>query len=132
VIDATEYLRYLKALLALENQVTCLNIIREESQGDSGLFRYRLDLQDGSLLEIFERFHVEAGNVTVTKYSYHWQSSDGALLKRWDNAPHHPEIATHPHHVHLRSGEVLSRQVFNVEELLSTVSAEIQEHKTKD
>ena len=35
-----------------------------------------------------------------TKYSYHWQTERGKLIKRWDNAPHHPEIATSPHHFH--------------------------------
>ena len=25
----------------------------------------------------------------------------GEIVFRYDNAPHHPEIATHPHHKHL-------------------------------
>jgi hypothetical protein len=35
-----------------------------------------------------------------SKYSYHWQTRTGELLLRWDNAPYHPEISTHPHHKH--------------------------------
>jgi hypothetical protein len=51
-------------------------------------------------LEIFERFEIISEQVIVTKYSFQWQAADGNLVKRWDNAPHHPKIATHPHHLH--------------------------------
>ncbi|MCZ7372989.1 MAG: DUF6516 family protein [Candidatus Methanoperedens sp.] len=33
-------------------------------------------------------------------YSYHWQNNEKKLIKRWDNAPHHAEIETFPHHLH--------------------------------
>lgn len=36
------------------------------------------------------------------KYSYHWQSKNGDLLNRWDNAPHWPDIPTFPHHKHIK------------------------------
>lgn len=34
-------------------------------------------------------------------YAYHFQSSDGKLLFRYDNAPHHVDVATFPHHKHV-------------------------------
>lgn len=37
------------------------------------------------------------------KYAYHWQDKEGRLRCRWDNAPHWPEILTHPHHKHIKS-----------------------------
>jgi Family of unknown function (DUF6516) len=43
---------------------------------------------------------VQAGEIVVTKYRHHWQNQEGALLKRWDNAPHYPQIAGFPHHLH--------------------------------
>ncbi|MCK4761624.1 MAG: hypothetical protein KAW12_05445 [Candidatus Aminicenantes bacterium] len=33
-------------------------------------------------------------------YSFHWQQETGELIKRWDNAPHHKELSTFPHHAH--------------------------------
>jgi hypothetical protein len=33
-------------------------------------------------------------------YSFHWQDSLGAFLLRWDNAPHHKNLKTFPHHMH--------------------------------
>ena len=49
---------------------------------------------------MFEFFKIESGQVEIIKYSFHWQTENKELIKRWDNAPHHPEIATYPHHVH--------------------------------
>jgi hypothetical protein len=100
VRDAADYLRHVKALIALNRNVVRWEVIREEALGDVGLLRYRLTLRDGGLLEMFERFQVTEEALQVTKYSFHWQSADGELCKRWDNAAHHPEVPTHPHHVH--------------------------------
>lgn len=32
------------------------------------------------------------------------QKENGELIIRWDNAPHHREIRTFPHHVHTKDG----------------------------
>jgi hypothetical protein len=36
----------------------------------------------------------------LLKYRHHWQDRHSWILKRWDNAPHYPVIATYPHHLH--------------------------------
>ncbi len=38
----------------------------------------------------------------MLKYAYHWQTRDGDLILRWDNANHWEAVATHPHHKHSR------------------------------
>jgi len=42
--------------------------------------------------------------VTISEHlasiSYHWAGSNGQLIKRWDNTPHHPDLMSFPHHVH--------------------------------
>ncbi len=35
------------------------------------------------------------------KYSYHFMNSSDEIIFRYDNAYHHPEIETFPHHKHL-------------------------------
>ncbi|MDM8524341.1 DUF6516 family protein [Desulfococcaceae bacterium HSG8] len=65
------------------------------------LYRLRVYLADGSLLEMMERIaEFRTGGTDTTKYSFHWQDSDGKLIRRWDNAPHFPNISTHPFHIH--------------------------------
>ncbi len=98
--DADAYLNFVRALVVESPFVTHWDILREETQGDLGLYRFRLTLTDGSIIEMFERYQIVKEEVSVTKYSFHWQDSSGCLRKRWDNAPHHPEVSTHPHHLH--------------------------------
>lgn len=59
--DAAEYLTQVRALVIAEAAVTHWSVIREEAQGDLGMFRYRLTLQDGGFLEAFELFEVTQG-----------------------------------------------------------------------
>jgi hypothetical protein len=35
------------------------------------------------------------------KYRLHPQSADNKLIARWNNAAHHPEVKTHPDHLHV-------------------------------
>ncbi|OQX99209.1 MAG: hypothetical protein B6I24_03275 [Bacteroidetes bacterium 4572_128] len=37
------------------------------------------------------------------KYSYHYMNSENELIFRYDNAYHHPEIKTFPHHKHTKN-----------------------------
>jgi hypothetical protein len=37
------------------------------------------------------------------KYSYHYMNQEQHLVFRYDNAPHHHELSTFPHHKHLPS-----------------------------
>ena len=99
--DAVDYIDEIKSLLISASFVLDVEILREEAIGNDGLYRLRAKLADGTELQMFERFKlVEQASVVVGKYSFHWQQGDGTLIKRWDNAPHHPEIASFPHHVH--------------------------------
>ena len=34
-------------------------------------------------------------------YSFHYQDADHNVRFRYDNAPHHPELANFPHHLHI-------------------------------
>ena len=120
--EADDYLAYVKALIIANPKVADWKTIREETQSDLGMFRYRITFQDGSFLEMFERFQIVAGELLVTKYRHHWQDAAGRLLKRWDNAAHHPEIATHPHHVHDGSEDnVSSYEPMNAGEILTMI-----------
>ena len=67
--DAAEYLAFVTACIIAHPQVELCLIVREEAQGDMGLFRYRLTLRGGDLLEMFERFQVVEGRVQVTKFT---------------------------------------------------------------
>jgi hypothetical protein len=63
--------------------------------------RIRLRLPDDSFLEISEALVVQEGTLTWLSYRYHWQDARGRLIHRYDNAPHHPEVGSFPHHKHV-------------------------------
>lgn len=66
-------------------------------------YRVRVTLLDGSLLQCVERARNLDGHLQTEKYSFHWQTADGTLLFRWDNAPHHHELPGFLHHLHVET-----------------------------
>lgn len=99
-----QYLRELDELISASPEVIDVQIIRRSVWDTElekvALYRYRLKMSDRSLLELTERLVEEKGTLPIKRYRNHWQSHDGQVIKRWDNAPHHPEIDTFPHHLH--------------------------------
>ncbi|MBT9139319.1 MAG: hypothetical protein DDT31_01903 [Syntrophomonadaceae bacterium] len=43
------------------------------------------------------------------KYRFHWMDVNDGMVFRYDNAPHHPEIATYPHHKHIKGEKMLGQ-----------------------
>lgn len=121
--NADDYLAWIKSVILLCPVVINLTIVREETQSEQGLWRYRLVLKNNSLLELFEFFSIESEQINVVKYSYHWQTDNGKLVKRWDNAAHHPEISTYPHHLHDGSEDcVLDYDHLDIQQILKIVT----------
>lgn len=73
-----------------------------------GNLRIRLRFSDQALLEMSEAVVLVAEELRWLSYRYHYQDSSAAMLFRYDNAPHHPEIPTHPDHKHIRDCIVAS------------------------
>jgi len=60
-------------------------------------FKMRLRLIDGSSLRIWEKRFKSS----LQRYSYYWLDPLDKQIMGWDNAPHHPAVATFPHHKHI-------------------------------
>lgn len=37
----------------------------------------------------------------IETYSYYWLQPDESVIIGWDNAPHHKEVISFPHHKHV-------------------------------
>jgi len=59
--------------------------------------------------------------LTRPKYRYHLQTSDGKLVSRWDNAPHHPTVSTFPDHRHDDHDGIHPAPSMNVPDVLNAV-----------
>jgi len=103
------YLKKIDDLIFTADEIIDIEIIRRSIWDTDlekiGIYRYKIFFRDGSLLELTERLVEKKNLITTTKYRFHWQNKEGALLKRWDNAKHHPEIDTFPNHLHDGSEE---------------------------
>jgi len=92
-----DYFEFLKRVASKNPSVKKFRLIKEFIGVNRGYIRFVIELIDGSELHVFE--YVDSGMHKID-YSYHWQDKDKTLIKRWDNAPHHNEIETFPHHLH--------------------------------
>ncbi len=63
--------------------------------------RMRLRFSNGCLLEINEAVVVANEKVETPGYRHHFQDAKQALIFRYDNAPHFPNLPTFPNHKHL-------------------------------
>ena len=64
---------------------------------DGEALRLILYLKDDTNLRVAEQWE---GN-TLKRYSYYWLTSVNELRIGWDNAPHHAQMETFPHHKHV-------------------------------
>jgi hypothetical protein len=85
-----------------------------------GNLRIRLRFGDQSLLEISEAIVLVDEEPHWLSYRYHYQSSRTGIVFRYDNAPHHVEVATHPDHKH-SGDDVLASPHPSIEQILQEV-----------
>ena len=59
-----------------------------------------LELQAGQCILIIERYIFRRHQLAITHYNYALFSAEGTPIFSCDNASHHPEVGTFPHHKH--------------------------------
>ncbi len=82
----------------------------------------RLIFVDSSILEIAIFTSESRNSVSVDKYRYHYMDNQGQMMFRYDNAPHHREISSFPHHKHTPDGTIQSITP-SLRDILNEVSA---------
>lgn len=97
-----EYFSQIEAHFITSPIVASYTIVRKNISFSDGKLRARLTLTNRDFVELFEYVTEARDEIQLQKYSFHWQKSDGILIKRWDNAPHFPNLPNAPHHIHLK------------------------------
>lgn len=117
------YLSQVKTALIISPVVKSYTTTRELHKELEGYIRVRAVLKNDTKLDIF--IYVRTNDkLTHEKYSFHWQTPQGKLIKRWDNAPHHHELDTFPHHIH-KGSEVEPHSPVNLFQILKILEDEI-------
>lgn len=113
---------HLLDLLRKSKVVSHLDIINFVTEEDVQILSVKARLVDNSTLFVRELI-----TLSKSKYSYHWQTKNGKLICRWDNAPHHPHLATSPHHKHEGAKEnIMASQEVTLAAMLSIIEKRIQ------
>lgn len=97
VLERAEEVTRLLSILNLKN-VKLLTVKIANKNPATGSFRIKGFLNKDEFIEIFE-FLLSGERI---KYAYSLIKEKQSIL-RYDNAPHHIEIQTHPHHKHLKN-----------------------------
>ena len=90
-------------LLEIEEkfEATVERIVPVELDGET--LRVIFRLKDGTNLRVTEQWD---GKV-LKQYSYYWLNPANELKVGWDNAPHHTQLESFPHHKHIDQQENL-------------------------
>ncbi len=89
----------------------------------TGYIEGEIVLIDGSRLTFFEFLRHRWVAPEREKYRYQLMDAGSGLVFRYDNAPHHSDVSTFPHHKHVPRG-VGPSHAPDFEEVL----AEVQDH----
>lgn len=106
-----EYLEECILLLTISPIVDHFQVVKRREMETDGYLRVRAILTDEGLLEISLYCQLAEDVVRLTGYRFHWQNKEGKLIKRWDDARHHPELKTFPHHMHMGEDENVKESV---------------------
>ncbi|MBI5054372.1 MAG: hypothetical protein HZC38_21130 [Chloroflexi bacterium] len=99
------------------------------STPNPNLIRLRADLINSDKLHIREAWDEE----TLLRYAYYWLKQNDELRIGWDNAPHHPEVSTHPHHKHVEKQEnIQESEETKLEDVLKFIKKRLEEERQSD
>lgn len=106
-------------------------IITETITSDSrsatlGKIKGQLDFVDSSKLYILEIIDTQLP--AKISYSYHFQTAQGKLIFRYDNAPHYKKLKTFPHHKHLSEKRVIETTEPSLRDILQEIAGRITQH----
>jgi len=101
--------------------ISSFKILRQEVGEDDGYIRINCKLTNSDIFEFSEYIQLRTNRINIETYSFHWQSSDAKVIKRWDNVEHHKEIDTFPCHLHLSNGQVTTSLPMSLKKVLAEI-----------
>jgi hypothetical protein len=120
-VNAREYYLDIQATIHAAPHVLRSEMSFEEIDITECYIRGTLHLLGDLELHVAEYVVTEPG-IQRLKYRYHLQASENkALISRWDNVAHYPQLPTFPHHRHNSRGLVQPAEPMDVVKLLDAV-----------
>lgn len=104
--------------------VILINHHRIYTSPETGYIKGETTFIDNSSLIMFQHVRLAKDKLIITDYRYHYMDAYNKLIFRYDNAPHHPEVNTFPHHKHITFG-IEEANIPSIEELLDEIDSNI-------
>jgi hypothetical protein len=117
VID--EHLDEIEKIIKGDPLVILSDFQRIYTSQNTAYIKAKVRFIDNSFLSIFHHVHDENG-LFGFDYRYHYMDSKNTMIFRYDNAPHHPEVQSSPHHKHTSSG-IKESEMPNIKDILSEI-----------
>jgi len=113
----TDYFGSIERLLNNSALIVDKKLDFKEFSSEEGMVRGSLLFIGGYVLNFME--YIQIGKERP-KYSFNFSDGKRDMIFRYDNAPHHREIPTFPHHKHFRSKIQPSKEM-GLAEVLSEI-----------
>jgi hypothetical protein len=94
----------IEAKLSDSAVVVTYDLVEAQSSAHTSYLEGSVTFTNNARLIFFEFWRQTNSGLERDKYRYHLMNSQGQLVFRYDNAPHHPQIATFPDHKHTPNG----------------------------
>jgi hypothetical protein len=101
-----QYFQSLTNLVASLPFVVDPKITFEERGEMVGFIRGDIEFKDGTFLHFRELVDLRLP-LTKVMYAYHYQSTDGSIIFRYDNTAYHMNVPTFPDHKHTSNDTLL-------------------------
>jgi hypothetical protein len=111
--------------LAYLDIITSHSLTKKKIDDYSGIIRGRICFGKFSLDVLEVVFLFNNPQVKKKKYSYHFMDSNSVLIFRYDNAMHHKELSSFPHHKHLKN-EVVASSEPNINTILREIKSYLE------
>ena len=109
-----KYFEEIENTISYFEKIRYYTITKKIYNDKQGFISGTINFEEDSQLQF-----VEVKNVDVNekiKYRYHYMDKEKKMIFRYDNAEHHKNIKTFPHHKHLKNGiiESLEPNLFDI------------------
>ena len=126
-MQVIDYFSEIQSLIRSSIFVENVDVEYEVKSRSIGIVHGILGMLDGSTLQFMELINIKRDKVIHLKYRFHLMNVNDEMVFRCDNSPHHPEIATYPHHKHVKGEKVPRRSkevglkdvLLEIEEMIS-------------
>jgi len=105
-LNIIDYFSQHKLIIASHPFVHSWEYQEDIRTSDEGFFKGKIHFIDDSILEFREYVNIHESIVTRYTYSFHYHKAQ-AIIFRYDNTPHYPDVSSFPHHKHLGNEKVI-------------------------